>query len=169
VPIIRNVVVHINNEQPVMVDLLAPPTPSDVSLICRNVRTMSGKKPVFVNATDSTYVIPIAHTNIVEVPKSSLDEFEAETAALAAEAAETAQTVTATARSDADYAMVPLSRLAWIAGVSDEPGGVDDFEGAPAPVSAGGPLGRPAAGAPPPAPPNPDELDDDLLRRIREA
>jgi hypothetical protein len=165
VPIIRNVVVHINNEQPVMVDLLAPPTPSDVSLICRNVRTMSGKKPVFVNATDSTYVIPIAHTNIVEVPKSSLDEFEAETAALAAEAAETVQT--GTEINDADYAMVPLSRLAWVAGVSDEPGGFDDSEGAPAPVSAGGPLGLPPAA--PAAPPNPDELDDDLLRRIREA
>jgi hypothetical protein len=152
VPIIHNVVIHINNEQPVLVDLLAEPKASDSALICRNVRSLSGKKPVFVNASESTFVIPLSHVTSVEIPQASLEAFAAENATFTAEAAETART--AMARIDAEYSDLPLARLAWLTGEGEDPG-----------VDA---AGSAEAGESESPPANPDDLDDDLLRRIRE-
>jgi hypothetical protein len=69
-----------------------------------------------------------------------------------------------------EYDAVPLGRLAWLAGVADEPPAIE-------PSNRGKPAnGRKQPAAEPdtdpdddPAPPkNPDELDPDLLRRIHE-
>jgi len=71
---LRNVIVHIANEQPFMADLLNDPSPSDVSLICRNMRTMNGKKPVYVDFADSTFVLPVSQLRFIEIPAQAYEE-----------------------------------------------------------------------------------------------
>lgn len=73
---LRNVIVHIANEQPFMADLVNDPQPSDVSLICRNMRTMNGKKPVYVDFADSTFVLPVSQVRFIEIPATSYAEAE---------------------------------------------------------------------------------------------
>jgi len=46
--VIRDVVLHMNNEQPLLADLFEAPSPGDVGLRCTNLRTMNGKRPVDV-------------------------------------------------------------------------------------------------------------------------
>lgn len=142
---LRDVVIHIHNEQPVLADLIHEPGPTDVALICRNLRTMAGKKPVFVDRADSTFVLPLAHIRFIEMPRASMEAFEAEQSGIAPEA---------TAPAEPEGAGDPIPGLARLTSgdVAPEP----EVEAAAAePVSS-------VSG-------NPDELDDDLLRRIREA
>ncbi len=64
---IRNVVIHISNEQPLLADLYAIPSPADVGLVCTNVRTMDGKRPIFIDHTDSTFFFPNLHIRFLEI------------------------------------------------------------------------------------------------------
>jgi hypothetical protein len=65
--VIRNAVIHIANEQPLMVDLFAMPTAVDVSLICTNVRGLDGKKPIFVDHSNSIFVFPYDTVRFLEI------------------------------------------------------------------------------------------------------
>jgi hypothetical protein len=65
---IRNVVIHLTNEQPLLADIEALPEPSDVAFVCTNLRTMTGTKPVFVDRSESTFVFPYSHIRFVELP-----------------------------------------------------------------------------------------------------
>jgi hypothetical protein len=69
---IRNVVVHLASEQPLQADLFAMPTPSDVALMCTNLRDMNGKRPVFVDDPASYFIFPLAFVRFVEIPPASL-------------------------------------------------------------------------------------------------
>ena len=140
---LRKVVIHIANEQPIVADLLVEPKPSDVALICSNLRTLGGKKPVFIDKTESTFVLPLAHIRFVEIPQASMAEMEAERAALGSREASTAEP---------DYETGALERLAWLTG-GEPPAPADEPEATPAGEST-------AAGS--------DELDEELLRRIHE-
>jgi hypothetical protein len=72
---LTDVVIHIANEQPVLADLLAAPTPSDLCLICTNLRTMNGQTPVYVERRDSTFVFPMTHIRFIEIrPDSSVED-----------------------------------------------------------------------------------------------
>jgi hypothetical protein len=64
---IRGAIVHLLNEQPVVVDLLEMPTPTDAGLLCTNVRTLDGKKPIFIDAMDSTFFFPYLNVRFVEM------------------------------------------------------------------------------------------------------
>jgi hypothetical protein len=66
--VIRNAVIHIMNEQPLLADLLTTPGPADISLICTNLRTMNGKRPVFVDNEHSVFVFPYGQVRFLEVP-----------------------------------------------------------------------------------------------------
>lgn len=70
--VIRNVVVHMNNEQPLLADLRALPTASDACLVCTNVRYLNGKKPTFIDAIDSWFLFPLPIVRFVEVPASAI-------------------------------------------------------------------------------------------------
>jgi hypothetical protein len=72
--VIRNVVVHMNNEQPLMADLRALPTAADACLMCTNLRQMGGKKPTFTDALDSWFLIPLGQIRFVEVSQASIDD-----------------------------------------------------------------------------------------------
>jgi hypothetical protein len=66
--VIRNVVLHLLNEQPLLADLFEMPQPSDGQLVCTNLRTMNGKRPVFIDAIEATFVFPLGQLRFVEIP-----------------------------------------------------------------------------------------------------
>lgn len=70
--VIRNAVLHIMNEQPMLADLFEMPTPGDVVLRCTNLRTMNGKRPVFVDDSMSVFFFPYLHLRFVELLPASL-------------------------------------------------------------------------------------------------
>jgi len=71
--VIRNAVIHIANEQPLIADLFALPSASDVGLLCTNVRTLDGKRPIFIDRIDGTFFFPYLHIRFIEMP-SALDD-----------------------------------------------------------------------------------------------
>lgn len=60
-------ILHLLNDQPLAVDLLEMPTPGDISVICTNLRTIDGKKPVFIDYATSTFAFPMAAVRFIEV------------------------------------------------------------------------------------------------------
>ena len=68
---IRNVVIHITNEQPLLADLYEMPTPTDVSLVCTNMRMLDGKKPIFIDHADSVFVFPYLNIRFIEILASA--------------------------------------------------------------------------------------------------
>ena len=69
---IYNVILHVNNEQPLLADLFDAPESSDVGLRCTNMRMMNGKRPVFVDDSHSVFFFPYLHIRFVEIPPASL-------------------------------------------------------------------------------------------------
>lgn len=84
---IRNAVLHIMNEQPMLADLFEMPTPGDAILRCTNLRTMNGKRPVFVDDSMSVFYFPYLHLRFVELMPASLAGTEYESDAAVAVAA----------------------------------------------------------------------------------
>lgn len=64
---IRNAIVHLFNDQPILVDLYALPEAGDAGLVCTNLRSIDGRKPVFIERTDSRFIFPYQHIRFVEV------------------------------------------------------------------------------------------------------
>ena len=119
---IRNAVLHLLNEQPLLADLPTPPAPGDVALICTNLRTKDGKRPFFADSSASTFVFPLTQMRFVEIP-----------------------------------AAVPAR---------PEGAGPDIDEVPVSPATQALPAAVPAGGSP--ADVEELELDEDLLRRVRE-
>ena len=69
---IRDAVLHVNNEQPMLCDLFELPTAADVGLRCTNLRTMNGKRPVFVDSMASVFFFPYLHIRFVEIPPAAV-------------------------------------------------------------------------------------------------
>jgi len=74
--VIHNVVLHINNEQPLLADLFDLPGAADVGLRCTNLRTMNGKRPVFVDDSASVFFFPYLHIRFVEIPPAALTDLD---------------------------------------------------------------------------------------------
>jgi hypothetical protein len=86
---IRDAVLHLMNEQPLVADLPTMPSPGDVTLHCTNLRTLNRKRPVFVDNVAATFIVPYAQIRFVEIPTTSPTRAEMrETPALAAPAPE---------------------------------------------------------------------------------
>jgi len=68
VSMIRDAVIHLYNEQPLLADLHETPLPGDVTLVCTNLRTMNRKRPIFVDHSESTFVFPYTQIRFVELP-----------------------------------------------------------------------------------------------------
>ncbi|MEO5941256.1 MAG: hypothetical protein ABIZ72_09665 [Candidatus Limnocylindrales bacterium] len=68
---IRNVVIHIASEQPLLADLYDMPAATDISLVCTNVRMLDGKKPLFIDHASSTFVFPYLHIRFIEITASA--------------------------------------------------------------------------------------------------
>jgi hypothetical protein len=88
--VIRNVILHLVNEQPLHADLLGRPDPGDVSLICTNIRLTNGRRPAFVNDSEAIFIFPYRQVRFVEIPAtvagdSTWDESVREGAPVASE------------------------------------------------------------------------------------
>jgi hypothetical protein len=75
---VNRAVVHILNDQPIVVDLLQEPAAGDTVLVCTNVKTIDGKRPIFIDRSDSTFVFPYASIRFVEIPSGKGGHREAE-------------------------------------------------------------------------------------------
>ena len=69
---IRDVVLHINNEQPLRADLFELPEGDTVLLRCTNVRTLNGTKPIFIDDLSSIIFFPMLHLRFIEILPASL-------------------------------------------------------------------------------------------------
>ncbi len=69
---IRNVCIHVANEQPLLADLYDLPSSSDAGLVCTNVRNLDGKRPVFIDQTSSTFFFPYHVVRFLEIPSGAV-------------------------------------------------------------------------------------------------
>ena len=69
---IRDAILHIMNEQPLLADLFEAPAPGDVGLRCTNLRMMNGKRPVFIDDIASIFFFPYLHIRFVEIPPAAI-------------------------------------------------------------------------------------------------
>lgn len=53
-------------------DLFVSPRPTDVTLLCTNLRTIDGKRPTSIDSPDSLFMIPLATIRFIEVPANQL-------------------------------------------------------------------------------------------------
>ena len=75
VPAVIRAILHLMNDQPLSVDLLEEPKASDQSIVCTNVKSIDGKRPVFIDFSSSTFVFPVSMVRFVEIPREA-DEAE---------------------------------------------------------------------------------------------
>ncbi len=68
---IRNAVIHIANEQPLLADLFRMPEPGDQGLLLTNLRTLSGTRPVFIDDSAGTFFFPYRFIRFVEIPATA--------------------------------------------------------------------------------------------------
>jgi hypothetical protein len=73
---IRDAVLHLKSEQPLLVDLDALPAPTDNVIICSNLRMMNGNRPVFVDEIASTFVFPMEFVRFIEVPPKAMAGYD---------------------------------------------------------------------------------------------
>ncbi len=66
--VIRDAVIHLLNDQPLLADLATLPLPGDVTLICTNLRARNQRPPIFADRGDSTFVFPYSQVRFVEIP-----------------------------------------------------------------------------------------------------
>ena len=59
-------VIHPLSDQPLVVDVDELPTAADIGLLCRNVRTIDGKRPKFIDRKDSIFIFPFSAMRFVE-------------------------------------------------------------------------------------------------------
>jgi hypothetical protein len=85
--VIRNAVIHIVNEQPLQADLFEIPAARDMGLLCTNIRTMTGTRPVFIDRIDSVFFFPYRNIRFVEIMPGSDGSAVAEAPAITAETA----------------------------------------------------------------------------------
>ncbi len=70
---IRDVVLHLSGEQPLLCDVREMPDPSDGGIMCTNLRTIDGKKPIYIDHTDSWFLFPFHLIRFVELPLASVE------------------------------------------------------------------------------------------------
>ena len=69
---IRDVVLHMQGDQPKVADIESLPTADDNTLVCTNLRTMERRKPLTVDHTDSVFIIPLIFIRFIEIPRAAI-------------------------------------------------------------------------------------------------
>jgi hypothetical protein len=118
-PVIRNVCIHVQNEQPLLADLYSLPSASDAGLVCTNVRGLDGKRPVFIDHVKSTFFFPYHVIRFLEIPAGSVKDLDlgAGTDPVVMDVAD-----------DADGAGDPTERLPIVVGAPRDQQADDDAE-----------------------------------------
>lgn len=70
---IKGVVFHLQNDQPVVADLYDLPQPGDTGVRCTNLRGMDGRKPIYIDDQAALFWFPLHVIRFLEVPASQLD------------------------------------------------------------------------------------------------
>ena len=65
---IRDAILHLLNEQPLLVDLPALPGAGDTCVVCTNLRLTSGRRPAWVGRGENWFVFPLLQVRFLEVP-----------------------------------------------------------------------------------------------------
>jgi hypothetical protein len=69
--VIRDAVLHITNEQPLLADLVDRPGPNDTILVCTNLRQLNGKRPIWIDESDSVFYFPYSLIRFIEIHPDS--------------------------------------------------------------------------------------------------
>ena len=69
-----SVLIHIQNEDPVMGEVDALPAPTDMMVLLKNPRRRDGKDLHYLEANVSTVIWPVARINYIEVIPSAEEE-----------------------------------------------------------------------------------------------
>jgi hypothetical protein len=75
--VIENVVVHMHSEQPLMCDIRELPSARDACLVCTNLRFVDGRKPAFIDRSESWFLIPLAIVRMIEIRQGAISAAEA--------------------------------------------------------------------------------------------
>ena len=67
---IRNAILHLVAEQPLLVDLPQAPSANDAGVMCTNVRYMNGRRPIFVERADALFLFPMGQVRFLEIPRA---------------------------------------------------------------------------------------------------
>lgn len=70
---IYGAIVRIAGKLPLLVDLRDLPAPTDLAVLCTNVRTRDGKQPQFIEDPQAWFLIPIHEITIIEIPTGSTE------------------------------------------------------------------------------------------------
>jgi hypothetical protein len=70
---IRGAVLHFASEQPLLCDLRALPTSSDVCLMVTNLKYLDGRKPGFIDHQESWFLYPISRVAFIEIPAGAIE------------------------------------------------------------------------------------------------
>ena len=70
--VLKNAVIHLHNEQPLLGDLLDMPSPTDVAVRLTNLRSLDGKRPIFVDDSASIFIFAYHRISFIEIPASSV-------------------------------------------------------------------------------------------------
>lgn len=70
--VLKNAVIHLHNEQPLLGDLLEMPSPADVAVRMTNLRSLDGKRPIFVDDSKSIFIFAYHRISFIEIPASSI-------------------------------------------------------------------------------------------------
>ncbi len=71
---IRNVILHLIGELPMKADIESLPTAADAGLLCTNLRTLEGRKPVSTEYLDSVFLIPYDVIRFIEITRQAIHE-----------------------------------------------------------------------------------------------
>jgi len=71
---IRNVIVHLHGEQPMKTDIESLPSAEDAGLLCTNLRTLEGRKPMSTEFLDSVFLLPYQTIRFIEIPRASIHD-----------------------------------------------------------------------------------------------
>lgn len=69
---IRDVILHLHGEQPMKADIESLPTAADAGLLCTNLRTLEGRKPLSTEYLDSVFLLPYNIIRFIEIPRASI-------------------------------------------------------------------------------------------------
>ena len=71
---IRNVILHLHGEQPMKADIESLPSAEDAGLLCTNLRTLEGRKPISTEYLDSVFLLPYNIIRFIEIPRAAIHE-----------------------------------------------------------------------------------------------
>ncbi len=71
---IRNVILHLHGEQPMKADIESLPSAEDAGLLCTNLRTLEGRKPLSTEYLDSVFLLPYNIIRFLEIPRAAIHE-----------------------------------------------------------------------------------------------